>query len=134
MAVKQYDRLNRLTAIENIAQGSAGAVPAPSFAYAYNAANQRARAAVSDGSSWSYAYDDLGQVTSANHSAADGTPVAGEQFGYAFDDIGNRLETTTSSQAVPGRRWRATYAANPLNQYSGRTVPDDADPLGPQQA
>ena len=103
---------------------------AVSFAYQYNGANQRTHATLADGSSWSYAYDDLGQVTSANHTAADGTPMPGEQFGYAFDDIGNRQETTETSRSVASRRLQATYAPNALNQYTARTVPDDADPTG----
>ena len=123
---KQYDALNRLTQIASVPSASS----AVSFAYQYNAANQRTHATLDDGSSWSYAYDDLGQVTSANHAAADGTPVPGEQFGYAFDDIGNRQETTETSRSVTSRPLQAAYAANNLNQYTARTVPDDADPTG----
>ena len=129
---KQYDAQNRLTYVGSapVAGAGNGVAPFPSFAYDYNAANQRTHATLADGSSWSYAYDDLGQVTSANHAAADGTPVPGEQFGYAFDDIGNRLEATETSRSVASRRLQATYAPNALNQYTARTVPDDADPTG----
>ena len=129
---KQYDVLNRLTAIENIAQGSAGGAPAPSFAYQYNAANQRVRANLADGSSWSYEYDTLGQVVAANHSAAAGSRIPGEQFGYAFDDIGNRQQTTETSRLNGARFQPAVYSANALNQYTARTLPDDSDPTGLQ--
>ena len=59
---KQYDYLNRLTAISN-APASGVAV---SHGYACNAANQRTRDTLVDNSYWVYQYDSLGQVTSGN--------------------------------------------------------------------
>ena len=55
------------------AQG--GAISA--HAYQYNAANQRVQATLADGTSWSYTYDNLGQVTGGQRFWEDGTPVAG---------------------------------------------------------
>ena len=63
---KQYDYLNRLTAISN-APASGVAV---SHGYAYNAANQRTRDTLVDNSYWVYQYDSLGQVTSRNTLSA----------------------------------------------------------------
>src|SRR5213593_3282717 len=59
---KAYDLLRRLASIN-----SAGSGTSPSklpFAYRYNAANQRTRVNLEDGSFWIYEYDKLGQVTS----------------------------------------------------------------------
>ena len=78
-----YDNVNRLT----------GKSSALNFNYHYNAASQRTRVTLGDGSYWLYGYDALGQLTSANKYFSDGTPVAGQQFDYAFDSIGNRTGT-----------------------------------------
>jgi len=55
---KQYDYLNRLSSVSS--------TPSNSFAYQYNAANQRNLARLADGSYWRYGYDALGQVVSGN--------------------------------------------------------------------
>jgi RHS repeat-associated protein len=116
---KNWDNLNRLTAISN--QISAGSPI--SYVYAYNAANQRTQVALADGSYWVYTYDSLGQVTSGQKYWSDGSAVAGQQFGYAFDDIGNRQTATVNGNT-------GTYTANELNQYTQRTVPGDVWELG----
>ena len=79
---KQYDYLNRLTSVASASN---------SFAYQYNAANQRTQAALMDGSTWRYQYDALGQVIAGRKSWVDGTPVAGQQFDYTYDADGNLL-------------------------------------------
>jgi RHS repeat-associated protein len=106
---KSHDNLNRLTSI-----GSVSSVPSvvSSHTYDYNAANQRWKAVLADGSYWEYGYDALGQVTSGRKHNADGTLVAGQQFGYGFDDIGNRLQSTVEGQQS------TVYDANLLNQYT----------------
>ena len=109
---KSYDNLNRLTSISS----SAGVSPVSSFAYQYNAANQRTQAVLADGSYWIYQYDTLGQVTSGQKYWSDDTAVSGQQFGYSFDNIGNRQSATANENA-------GTYTANSLNQYTQRTVP-----------
>ena len=97
------------------------------FAYGYNAANQRTRMDLGDGTYWDYGYDDLGQLTSgARHWSADGTPVGGQQYGYHFDGIGNRQTAT-----VNGRESAYTLKSPAgLNQYDSRTVPGAADLIG----
>src|SRR5206468_10231186 len=76
---KQYDLLNWLLRIANLPSADSEV----SFNYAYNAANQRVRANLSDGSFWLYQYDSLGQVISGKRYWSDWTPVAGQQFEYA---------------------------------------------------
>ena len=115
---KQYDLLNRLTAIS-----SAGVSPVASFNYAYNSANQRALVTNVDNSYWNYQYDFLGQVTSGKRYWADGTPVAGQQFTYNFDDIGNRKSTAAGGDGSGLNLRTANYTANNLNQYTSRDVP-----------
>ena len=75
---KQYDFLNRLTAVSSFGGTSAGS-PISSFNYSYNSANQRVAVTNADSSYWNYAYDFLGQVTSGKKHWNDGTFVAGEQ-------------------------------------------------------
>jgi YD repeat-containing protein len=125
---KNYDFLNRLTAITSV-PGASGQWH-PSYQYRYNAANQRTRATLYDNSYWLYGYDSLGQVTNANKYWQNGTPVPGEQFGDAFDNIGNRTGTTMGGNQSGGGLRSATYTANDLNQYTSRTVPNGFDILG----
>jgi hypothetical protein len=105
---KQYDLLNRLTAI----QSSAGLSPAGSSAYAYNLANQRTALTNADNAYWIYTYDTLGQVTSGRKYWANGTPVAGPAIRLhlrqhrqppTFASGGNQFGTSLRQQ---------TYAAN----------------------
>jgi len=56
---KSYDNLNRLTAISSI--GGASSASPISYAYTYNAANQRTLSSLADSSYWRYDYDALGQ-------------------------------------------------------------------------
>lgn len=133
---RQFDRLNRLTAIGSArpAGSGSGTPPLPSFAYLYNSANQRTRSTLADGSYWVYNYDALGQVRSGKRYWSDGTPVAGQQFEYGFDDIGNRTDTKSGGDALgAGLRW-ADYTPNRLNQYEQRTVPDAFDVIGAAHA
>src|SRR5258708_1235737 len=48
----------------------------------------------------------------------------------AFDEIGNRTSTKASGDSVGGNLHSATYGANPLNQYTNRTVSGTFDVLG----
>ncbi|MEO5368266.1 MAG: hypothetical protein H7831_18305, partial [Magnetococcus sp. WYHC-3] len=99
----------------------------PSCAYGYDLAGQRTNAAMADGSSWSYLYDKLGQVTNGVHARATGEALLGQSFGYRYDDIGNRKLATRGAAAE-------NYTANLLNQYSSRTVPNIFDILGEADA
>jgi hypothetical protein len=125
---KQYDLLNRLTSIASTTNSST--IPAVSFAYTYNNANQRRRAALADGSFWVYEYDALGQVRSGKRFWSDSTPVAGQQFEYAHDDIGNRTGTKAGGDEMGANLRSAAYSANNLNQYTSRDVPGAFDVLG----
>src|SRR5688572_10838553 len=129
---KQYDKLNRLQQISFTTNSSTP--PGGSYTYAYNNANQRARATLVDGSYWIYEYDKLGQVTSGKRYWSDGTPVAGQHFDYGFDEIGNRSSTKAGGDANGANLRSATYTANRLNQYSSRTVPGAVDIFGAAKA
>ena len=72
-----YDKLNRLT----------GTSSALSFVYQYNAASQRTKVTLIDGSYWIYGYDGLGQLNGASKYFRDGTLYAGQQFAFTFDTI-----------------------------------------------
>ncbi|OGV67777.1 MAG: hypothetical protein A3K19_15760 [Lentisphaerae bacterium RIFOXYB12_FULL_65_16] len=123
---KTYDNLNRLVSIAS-GPGAPASPRAASFTYVYNAANQRLRSTLADGSYWLYEYDALGQVTSGSRHWSDGTAVAGQQFGYTFDDIGNR------KLVVPPSGGPASYTSNALNQYESRQVPGVVDVRGEAQ-
>ena len=125
---KQYDYLNRLTAISS--SGSAGVPPAISFNYSYNNANQRVRSTLVDNSYWVYNYDSLGQVTSGHKYFYDQTPVAGQQFDYTFDDIGNRTQTKVGGDQNGGNQRLANYSVNNLNQITSRDYPGTNDIIG----
>ena len=60
----------------------------------------------------------------------DGTPVPGQQFEYGFDDIGNRTSTKAGGDQSGAGLRPASYAANSLNQYTNRTVPNAFDVIG----
>ena len=124
---KQFDYLNRLTAISalNSQQSTFN-----SFSYNYNSANQRSRVTLADGPYWLLNYDSLGQVTGGTKFWSDGTPVAGQQFGYAFDSIGNRTSITAGGDENGDKQRVSTYAANELNQYTSRYVPNTFDVIG----
>jgi RHS repeat-associated protein len=121
---KSYDYLNRLTAISSAASNTV------SFNYNYNAANQRTRDTLADGSYWIYTYDSLGQVTGGNKFWSDETPVAGQQFDYLFDTIGNRTQTLSGGDQNGGYLRAANYYANPLNQITNRDVSGYVDVKG----
>src|SRR5437867_12926191 len=123
---KAYDNLNRLTSIRS----GAGVSPVASFAYAYNAANQRTAITNADNSCWVYSFDSLGQVIAGRKLWADGTPVAGAQFEYGFDDIGNRTSTRAGGDQSGAGLRPASYSVNSLNQHSSRTVPGGFDLIG----
>jgi len=119
---KTYDYLNRLASIVN----APATGPAQSVAYTYNTANQRIRATREDNAYWHFAYDELGQVTSAKKHLPDSTLINGLDHVWTFDDIGNRKTATVNSQA-------STYSANSLNQYEHRSVPGFVDVFGAAQ-
>ena len=123
---KQYDHLNRLTAISS----SPSAGSPVSFNYSYNSANQRTQDKLADGSYWVYQYDSLGQVTAGHKYFYDGTPVPGQQFDYGFDTIGNRLQTLAGGDQAGANQRLASYTVNNLNQITQRDFPGTNDIIG----
>ena len=125
---RAYDYLNRLTSISSV--GGASSASPITFSYNYNAANQRTRNTLADGSYWIYQYDSLGQATSGCKFWADGTPVPGQQFNYTFDTIGNRTKTKSGGDQTGANLRTANYSANSLNQITSRDVPGTNDIIG----
>jgi RHS repeat-associated protein len=101
-----WDYLNRQTET-----ATSGASAMRSFAYTYNAINQRTRKTLADGSYWDYSYDALGQVTGAVKKTAANDPIPGMAYGYDYDDIGNRKAATQNGEDDD-------YTVNLLNQYT----------------
>jgi len=116
VVTNSHDGLGRLLSVRN---QTAGGSVISSAAYDYNAADQRTRNTLADGSYWVYQYDSLGQVISGKKYFADGSPVNSQQYGYEFDTIGNR---TSASEGLGSDLRQANYTANELNQYESRTV------------
>jgi YD repeat-containing protein len=116
---KAYDYLNRLTSISH-----ADATPATlaSYAYGYNAANQRTNVVHADGSYWNYGYDALGQVISAKKRKLGDLLFPGLQYEFEYDDIGNRTQTRTGGDASGANLRTNNYTANALNQYTSRDI------------
>jgi RHS repeat-associated protein len=124
-----YDRWGRLQSQWAVAN-AASVQPVVGSGYTYNAAGQRIRQDLGDGTYWTYAYDSLGQLTGAQHRWPDGTLVAGQQYGYLYDDIGNRKQSQEGGDANGAGLQTTTYTANLLNQYSGITTPGVASVNG----
>ncbi len=123
---KTYDNLNRLQSITSVP----GTGKNLSFQYGYNAANQRVRVSLADGSYWLYSYDSYGQIVSGKRYWPDGTPIAGQQFDYGFDQIGNRQWTKSGGDSQGGNMRLADYSADVANQYTSRDVSGTVDVLG----
>ena len=123
------DALGRLG---TIATTRGGAVK-ESHTWRYNAAGQRDRDTLGDGSYWAYSYNERGEVIGgAKHFSATqpeygNAAVGGHGYGYRFDPIGNRTRTMVNGRA-------AAYGANELNQYTSREVPGAVDVLGSADA
>jgi YD repeat-containing protein len=115
-----YDDLNRLT----------GKSSSLDFVYQYNAASQRTKVTLMDGSYWLYGYDALGQLTSADKHFLDGTPCAGQQFNYGFDTIGNRTGAQAGGDQTGANLRQTAYTNNLLNQIVTRGVPGYVDVMG----
>ena len=130
---RTFDKLGRLTQI----QSDSVTAPDEGFTYTYDAANQRTRVDLVDGTYWLYQYDSLGQVIGGKRyidlppAGPDGDILTpGEQFEYTFDHIGNRTQTKVGGNSAGQSLRTATYNRNLLNQYTSRTVPGTVDLLG----
>jgi len=78
---KQYDYLNRQTAIRS----SAASAAVPAFAYSDNAANQRTKDRQEAGSYWVYRFAAPGQVTSGHKHFHDGADSESAHVGSLAD-------------------------------------------------
>jgi RHS repeat-associated protein len=105
-----------------------------SYTYAYDAANQRVRLDLIDGSSWAYGYDAMGQVISGKRYRNGGNtptnPLPGQQYEYAFDDIGNRTNAKMGGDVNGANLRTTTYTSNALNQYTERNNNRSSDVMG----
>ena len=101
--------------------------------YDYNHLGQRTEARYLDGTYWRYAYDRLGQVTSARHFWADGTAVLGQQFSYGYDDSGNRTSDGRGGDAL-GQLRLTTYVNSVLDRPTSVTNHRYSEVQGAAQA
>jgi RHS repeat-associated protein len=82
-----YDAANQLTGITQAA-GAINGGQAQAVALAYDAAGRRTRTTLANGSSISYGYDHVDQLTSLVYQRADGTPIG--DLTYEYDADGRR--------------------------------------------
>jgi hypothetical protein len=114
-----YDDLGRR--IDTSAQSAFNGQPAATIftrSYAYNPAGQRISQSIQSSilppfqSSISYAYDSLGQLTSANKFKGN-TQQMDYNYAYQYDLIGNRLAETRNT-------FQMSFSHNSLNQTTTR--------------
>ena len=76
--------------------------------YTLNDKNQRTGITLTDGKSWNFSYDNIGQVTGAmlNNS---GNLLS--NYSYNYDQIGNRIQATKDNNIT-------SYTSNIVNQYT----------------
>src|SRR6266568_3213237 len=116
----------RLKTIANTTNGATVC----SHAYLYDAMQRRTQATLEDASMWKYTYNDRNELVSAGRFWSDWAPVTGQQFEYAFDDIGNRTSAASGGDAAGAALRSATYSANTVNQLTQRDVPGAVDIIG----
>ncbi len=125
---KTYDVQDRPAQWTHALAGGGGGSPLAAFGYRLDAAGQRERVTLEDGTRWEYVYDALGQVVQARRrNVGDGSAVPGYDFGFHFDTAGNRYSAT-----VNGRQ--SSYVPDLLNRYTQRTNPGFLDVLGTASA
>jgi len=101
-----YDAANRLTEIVN-AQGD-GTVNS-FYRYTYDSAGQRVAMESHDGT-WTYGYDAIGQLTSAEFVSINPL-IEDKSLVYEYDGAGNRTRVVEDGAET-------LYTANALNQYT----------------
>lgn len=119
-----YDALTRLTSVTN--QIGAGMLSSHDYAApgqpGLDAMGRRQSATRQDGTVWSYAYNNRGEIIDAHKKIAGLQPQPGYQFGYNYDDIGNRLNAERGGdEALDSGLITDTYVPNTVNQYTSRT-------------
>jgi RHS repeat-associated protein len=97
-------------------ENKAGGTVVSSYTYTVNPISQResvvtaGTAFAGTAADWTWGYDALGQVTSADHANTNAADRA-----YQYDSIGNREKTANGTLTLPtGANW----ISNPLNQYT----------------
>jgi RHS repeat-associated protein len=129
---RRFDRLNRILNQTTAGTATSGATLL-GVDYDYNHLGQRTEARYLDGTYWRYAYDRLGQVTSARHFWADGTAVLGQQFSYGYDDSGNRTSDGRGGDAL-GQLRLTTYVNSVLDRPTSVTNHRYSEVQGAAQA
>jgi len=119
VTTKMYDNFSLLSAIDNVPSGWEFTF---SYAYTYNAVNQRTQMLDEDNFTWDYGYDLLGQLKSARCAYNE---EAAFVYGYDFDGIGNRKQTSEGFEGGGMITWN--YQSNDLNQYQSKTHDNETD-------
>lgn len=101
-----YAAAGRLTLIENLAPDDS---VSSRSAYAYDDAGQRVGLDTLDGS-WSYGYDAVGQLTSAEFASTN-PAIPDKAIAYDYDAAGNRTRVVEDGVET-------LYESNALNQYT----------------
>jgi YD repeat-containing protein len=93
---------------------TSGAVVTNSHSYDYNIASQRLRGTLGEGSSYSYSYDPIGQLSHARFTNALGQSVSGLGRDYAYDAAWNLAWRTNGGAAQQ-------FVVNPKNELTNST-------------
>lgn len=101
-----YDTANRL---EKLTNALANGLILSFFNYGYDNRGRRTTMSTHYGT-WTFGYDDLGQLTNAVLVSID-PQVPNQDLTYFYDAMGNRLRTVENGVIT-------AYAANSLNQYT----------------
>ncbi len=80
------------------------------FDYTYDSRGRRTSMGTQDGT-WTYEYDDIGQLTHAVFAPAAGSPAPAQNLRYIYDAMGNRVQTVENGVTT-------NYTTNSLNQYT----------------
>jgi RHS repeat-associated protein len=117
-ALHEYDAVGRLISLTNhLPDGSV----LSRFAYTHDRRGRRT-AMVTRYGTWTYGYDDSGQLVRAALASTDAA-IPDQDLVYEYDALGNRVRTTVNGV-------EEGYAVNPLNQYTtvgDRTCTCDSD-------
>jgi len=101
-----YDGAGQLLDLTNYAPG--GGVLSY-FNYTYESRGRRITEATNYGT-WTYAYDDLGQLTHAVLASID-ADIPNQDLTYVYDALGNRIQTIENGVTT-------NYTVNNMNQYT----------------
>ena len=93
-----------------------------SIGYIYDMANRRTQMNLPDGTGWRYGYDRLSQVVSGTRVDAQDAPVSGQSYRYAYDGIGNRTSAQEGSSANL-RRYGSNALNQYITVFSPGVIP-----------